>query len=203
MMFPAIKTSILRSSQVLVWASVRSLESRTLYARTSSNSSFPPLVFPFVPGHRILKEAQSILEKACFDFAKKAMPDILQWKQWACAEAAELNLWAKVLKMHEGVLVGTEHKPVLLSKDVFYKSIANIRHMAVHRIPVAARELDKLLVDGEALACLLGDKAALSKLSNIRSEVKRIISIMEDHRNVHSYPGKSTYALCNGHISQC
>lgn len=147
--------------------------------------SLPPLLFPFVPGHRIIERTQSVLERACFDFTLQAMPDVLRGSRWPCAEAVELNLWVKeVHRRQKGGLVDAGNKIGLLSRVDFCESIAKIRHTAVHRDTVTAREMEKFLADGETLATMLGDKAALAKLSSMRSAAKRTISDMEGHRSM-------------------
>lgn len=146
--------------------------------------SLQPLSFPFVPGHRILVKAQSVLEQACFDFAKKYMPRALQENHWSCAEAVELNVWTKKFKSQESVLVDAENKVKLLDRAKFYESIEGLRHTAVHRRPATAKELAQFLADGEKLVDMLGDELALAELSGMASEAKRTISDMESHRSM-------------------
>lgn len=132
----------------------------------------------------MLVKAQNLLEQACFDFAKQAMPCVLQKNHWSCAEAVELNLWAKKFKSQRSALADAENKIGLLDRAKFYESIKDIRHTAVHRLPVTAKQLEKFLADGEKLAGILGNELALAVLSSMASEAKRTISDMENHRSM-------------------
>lgn len=141
-----------------------------------------PLRLPFLTGHKIMVEVQAILERACFDFAKHALPEILVSRGWVCAEAVELNVWASVLQNQGDHLFSSPSMANKEAKSSFYKSICAIRHNAVHRLPMTTAEIGKSLRDGEVLAMLLGDKTAAVKLSIMRAEVQRVVSEMEDYK---------------------
>lgn len=141
-----------------------------------------PLRLPFLTGHKIISEVQTILERACFDFAKHAWPEILADRGWDCAEAVELNIWVGVLRRQEerlsrGCSVANQEL-----NSSFYKSISDIRHTAVHRLPMTAAAIEKSLRDGEILATLLTDEAVAGKLSEMRSELQRVTAEMADHK---------------------
>lgn len=153
-------------------------------ADLTSAPSIPPLFpirLPFITGHQIIVKAQAILEQACFNFAQDNMPEVLESRGWDCAAAVELNVWVWVFRQHE-------HSPLKASETdtrldgSFFKSLRDIRHTAVHRLPMTAAGYENCLRDGELLATLLDDSAATRRLSAMRCELQRVTAEMEDHK---------------------
>lgn len=145
-----------------------------------------PLEFEFTTGHKILIKTQEVLELACFRFAESAMPEILEKRKWYCPESAELNLWsaefAKRLKKF-GKMSSKNFSPLRPLEELF-PSIAQIRHHAVHRIPVTAKELEHFMADGETLMQLFEDKTATAVMSRARSEIRKAAVEMENRKNM-------------------
>lgn len=152
---------------------------------TSVPSLFP-LEFQFVTGYNILVKTQQVLELACYRFAEKAMPEILEKRKWHCPESAELNLWATEFLRRLGKLERKTSRPALPSRPLkeLFPSIAQIRHHAVHRIPVTAKELEQFMADGETLVQLFKDSTAIPVMARARSEVHRAAAEMENRKNM-------------------
>ncbi|KAI3317001.1 hypothetical protein HD806DRAFT_516348 [Xylariaceae sp. AK1471] len=147
-------------------------------------ASIPPLFpvyLPFQAEHRLLVRLQDLLELTCYDFGKRTMPEILQQRGWDCAESVELNRWVDVLGKNQVVIPDTKSlkKPL----DQLFKSIANIRHTAVHRIRVNVKGIEQFLLDAEALATLLGDTGYVGKIAKLRRETQATIEELQ--RNKH------------------
>lgn len=145
-----------------------------------------PLQFQFITGYKILVKTQQVLEFACFRFAKKAMPEILEKRKWHCPEEAELNLWATEFLKRLGKLEKKLSSPSLPSRPLkeLFPSIAQIRHHAVHRIPVTAKELDQFMTDGKTLVQLFEDSTAIPVMVRARSEVHKAAAEMENRKNM-------------------
>lgn len=109
------------------------------------------------------------------------MPELLEKKRWDCAQKIELNQWARQFKLHKDLF---ERNRVQKLPGSFYNSVADIRHTAVHRLPVTANVIQQLLVQGELLATLLADEAAESKLSAFKREIQGSISDMRDYKSM-------------------
>jgi len=125
-----------------------------------------PVYLPFKSQHHLLVHLQQVLEAACYDFGRRTMPEILQRRGWDCAEAVELNRWTEEFgRMHAHFPANERIKKPL---DQLFRSVANIRHTAVHRIRVSAKGTEQFLVDAEALAILLGDVKHVEKISKVR-----------------------------------
>ncbi|GAP86305.1 putative ubiquinol-cytochrome-c reductase cytochrome [Rosellinia necatrix] len=150
-----------------------------------------PVYLPLGTQHRILTDLQRLLEDACFDFAQRAMPDVLEKKGWGCSEAAELNLWAAEFQQrqsHFSDKVDDVGRPL----PELLRSVAHIRHTAVHRICISARGLEQFLMNAESFMTLLGDTARLRVLTGIRRNVQQTIEELERNKHVLSSKLKET-----------
>ncbi|VUC37185.1 unnamed protein product [Clonostachys rosea] len=99
--------------------------------------------------YELVVNVQKYLEQACYIYAQKYMPDILQKWGWDCAEAAQLSDWmAEFLdRCH---VFGTEVDDREL-KHIFQSGI-EIRNAAVLRYDMESYETIGLLVDAEQLS---------------------------------------------------
>lgn len=114
------------------------------------------------------------------------MPEILEKRKWQCPESAELNLWATEFLRRLGKLERKTSRPALPSRPLkeLFSSIAQIRHHAVHRIPVTAKELEQFMADGETLVQLFKDSTAIPVMARARSEVHKAAAEMENRKNM-------------------
>jgi hypothetical protein len=141
-----------------------------------------PVYLPFQTQHRLLVRVQSTLEKACFEFGQQTMPDILQKHQWDCPESAELNIW--VTEFLERQRAFDKMRDVGKPLENLFRSVADIRHAAVHRICVSAKGIEQFLLDAESLATLLGHTASLELLSKLRRTTQMAIEELERNKQV-------------------
>lgn len=114
------------------------------------------------------------------------MPEILEKRKWLYPESAELNLWAteflkRLVRFEKKSSMG--FSPSRPLRELF-SSIAQIRHHAVHRIPVTTKELEQFMADGEALVQLFEDDTAIAVMSRARSEVHKAAAEMENRQNM-------------------
>ncbi|UNI16717.1 hypothetical protein JDV02_003130 [Purpureocillium takamizusanense] len=129
-----------------------------------------PIYLPFKSQHNLLVHLQHLLEAICYDFGRRAVPELLQRRGWDCAEAVELNRWTEEFaKLHEPFPANERIKKPL---GQLLRSVANIRHTAVHRIRVSAKGVEQFLLDAEALALLLGDIKQVDNISKMRRETQ-------------------------------
>ncbi|RFU29554.1 hypothetical protein B7463_g6771, partial [Scytalidium lignicola] len=111
------------------------------------------------------------------------MPDILKEKHWGCPEAVELNIWAAQLIKHRNMFADKEPnvgKPL----ESLFRSIADIRHTAVHRIPITARGIEQFLINSESLAALLGDNLRLEMLVKLRKNTQSTIEELQRNKQI-------------------
>lgn len=135
-------------------------------AQVNSIPRLFPVYLPFTAQHAILVHLQKLLESICYAYGKEKMPDILQNRGWDCAESVELNRWTEeFLKIQHRLLGDTATKTPL---DQLLRSVANIRHTAVHRIKVNSRGIEQFLLDAEALTKLLGDIKNTEQIAKLR-----------------------------------
>ncbi|KAF5021768.1 hypothetical protein F66182_6218 [Fusarium sp. NRRL 66182] len=117
----------------------------------------------------ILSRVQTILEQACFQFAKENMPDVLSMNHWTCPEAGELDVWVKQFRRKENELARLSRsslKDCSLS-DLFH-SARMIRNIAVHRNSIEVDYLKSLVDDAVNFCAILGTNDALKKLKTIQ-----------------------------------
>jgi flagellar motility protein MotE (MotC chaperone) len=93
----------------------------------------------------------------------------------------KLNRWTEEFLKRQRKFPASEHvkKPL----EQLFRSIANIRHAAVHRIRVSAKGLEQFLLDAEALAILLGDAEKTEKIAKLRRETQATMEELQ--RNKH------------------
>ncbi|KAI4933796.1 uncharacterized protein J4E92_003465 [Alternaria infectoria] len=141
----------------------------------SHTQSFDSVAIPLWDQHRILVRVQYTLEKACFDFAQERLIGLLHREGWDCAEAVELNQWARTLLIYREELKLDDMKDDVKPLPGLMESIIQLRHNAVHRVRLASSELLQHLTDAVLLAQLLHDDKCGKFLSNIRQRTHNAI----------------------------
>ncbi|KAI1357373.1 hypothetical protein F5Y08DRAFT_333925 [Xylaria arbuscula] len=139
----------------------------------------PPssVCFPLRTQDRILTQAQKLLEQACFEFCRRAMPDMLDRNQWDCVEAVELNRWVPELRLRQRELFGGYH-------DKLLQSMTDLRHTAVHRVRVTVQRLELFLLNAEKFTALLKDGTRQEMLARIRLKTQDVIRTLESRQGV-------------------
>lgn len=133
--------------------------------------------------HRILTHVQQLLEYACFNFARRTMPEVLEKHHWDCPEAAELNQWVPELRKRQTELFGVLGD-IPRPYDKLICSLAELRHTAVHRISVSAQRLKRFLLDAEKLSALMGDAPCRATLAKLRLITQEVTAKLESHKRV-------------------
>lgn len=136
---------------------------------------------PFKHQYRILTTLQSILESACFDFARKHYPNFLVQKGWDCPEAGELTQWTRglVAEFRENptrVVKEAEHLPLAM------KATDEIRHSAVHRVHVSGRDIQRLIENSRVVVYMIGDTKRIREIDEINAVIERNIQTVLDQR---------------------
>jgi hypothetical protein len=142
-----------------------------------------PVYLPFRTQHRLLVKLQTILEQACFEFGQRNLPDVLKRHRWDCPESCELNLWAAEFLGHQSAF--SEKGPSIGKPfaDLF-RSVAAIRHTAVHRIRLRARGIEQFLLDSERLVMLLKSEESLKAVTKLRRDTQTAIEELEHNKHV-------------------
>ncbi|KAG9250635.1 uncharacterized protein F5Z01DRAFT_350647 [Emericellopsis atlantica] len=124
--------------------------------------------------HRVLTCTQFLLEQACFDFAKRTFPSILEENGWDCAEALELNLMAKALSARPrgpSSSLKLKSKPIQGCIDI----ISEIRHAAVHRHRLSAKTLDQHLHTAVDLLEAFDDRGRLEQIKKLSDKIRFLL----------------------------
>ncbi|KAK0377135.1 ubiquinol-cytochrome-c reductase cytochrome c1 [Colletotrichum limetticola] len=146
-------------------------------------ATFPGLRTAFLSyeaQHALFTRTQSLLEKACFDYARQAHPNILEAGQWESPECVELQKWMWIFKNEVFDTFRTETVPLPHTEwHAFFESIRQIRHKAVHREVLCIADVKAYLADAESLAKLLRQDECLAKLGLLREEMEMVLAISE------------------------
>jgi hypothetical protein len=135
---------------------------------------------------------QKTLEFACYDFGRRAFPDIMKKRGWECPESVELSKWAELLKNERTVELGSKGKPL----NELLHSITAIRHTAVHRLRTNSTGLKGFLADAEDFAGILGDTVYSKAISRLRSNVQSVLTeLARDKRFIQLQLEKSQEGL--------
>ena len=130
---------------------------------------------PFQVQHLIFVNVQRILEEACFDAAKRHLPDVLKKKGWECAAQVQLDRWMDVLEDHcEGL--------ALANDNLFF--LHEVRDAAVKRIPLSSKTTIQLLNAAVRLVTGFEDSARMLTLDRIATEVESTIETIEQKRDM-------------------
>jgi hypothetical protein len=122
--------------------------------------------------HETLRTTQAIAEAACFKYACIYMKDILSQKQWLCKEAVELNKWAGVFGEERNRFNQETLEKLPRKFDEILKSLADLRHTAVHRTHIPLAHILKFMMDAESISKLCEDDASFQQLSFLRRKLE-------------------------------
>jgi hypothetical protein len=116
---------------------------------------------------------QEVLEKACYLFAEKHMPHVLETKGWDCIEAVELQSWMQLFHNHLD-----KFDPKMMRQcgvPDFHKilvSVSRIRHIAVHRERINGDMLNALMADAERISNFLKEPICQKFISSLAAETR-------------------------------
>ena len=163
------------------WIRSSSLVSTSVNHSVRAPTSEYDVPIPFKLQYRIFTALQAILEGCCFSFAEKNYPAYLARKAWDCPEAGELPAWTR------GLIKEFCANPVFdMSEDEFevvLKNANDIRKTAVHRVPVSAEEIQRLIGDAWAMALLLDDEDRKNEIEEIKTVVEKNIQALLEKRH--------------------
>ena len=146
---------------------------------------FPEQRLPYRTQHVVLLAAQGLLEEACFGFAQRYLPAVLQNTRFDCPAAVELTKWAKILTNHCKQLSATvplSHNAASL--EPLTQSMRKLRHTAVHRIPVPITVVCQLVGSAADLAEVLQDDTRAGLLRDICRDVETSLEKTQAARQV-------------------
>lgn len=134
------------------------------------------LVLDYETLHRIMLYTQSLLERACFDFSRRAFPGVLERKGWDCVAALELDLVIKaidVAQRESGPGSGTNSV-----RDIVLK-VVEIRNATVHRHRLSAQGLCQFLHTAMDLLRRLEDDRRLDQMIIVFDHVRSLLQNLD------------------------
>ncbi|EFQ30655.1 ubiquinol-cytochrome-c reductase cytochrome c1 [Colletotrichum graminicola M1.001] len=146
----------------------------------SAHPQINPACLLYKAQHTLLVSTQGILENACFKYAVHNMPRVLWSRQWVAPECVELHIWVRILNYEAEVRFKGEAIPHPHgSWNSFFRSIANLRHKAVHREQLAGSDIESFLRDAHNVARLLRDDEGAKTLARFRKETRECLEMFE------------------------
>jgi hypothetical protein len=129
----------------------------------------PDLGLPYEVQHYILAMMQRILEEACYNFASRWVPSLLNENNWACSEAVELSTWRKVLPpaLSPNAIVPVKN----YSLDGALADAVRIRNSAVHRHLCDNVEIRRMASQAQDLTTMFSDVTRQTKFHRLRDEL--------------------------------
>ncbi|ETN45756.1 uncharacterized protein HMPREF1541_09589 [Cyphellophora europaea CBS 101466] len=146
--------------------------------------SLYPVYLPYANQHRIMRQVQDLLERACYSFGQDRLAGIMSKEKWTGPESVELNIWATILKSKQSLFDKQDIANLGKPLAEVLESITSIRHTAVHRLHVTVTRLEQYLSDAELLANLLHDDVCANHLSRIRREVSLAVDELKLNKDV-------------------
>ena len=146
---------------------------------TPGSLAFAAERLPYSAQHAVLVAVQRMLEEACFGFARKYLPTVLQRPRFDCPAAVELTKWVKILTNHRDEL-GATVAPSLKTPSfpALMGSMRMLRHTAVHRIPMSTAAVCQLVGSAADFAELLQDDARADLMRDMCRNVETSLEEM-------------------------
>jgi hypothetical protein len=126
-----------------------------------------------------------MLEEACFAFAQRWLPSVLEKAGFDCPAAVELTKWAKILSSHRDKL-GTTVAPSFKGPSFpgLLASMRKLRNIAVHRVPATAMVVGELVASAAELTEMLQDGARAALMRGIDQDIKVNIRVVHAARGI-------------------
>ncbi|RAL13198.1 uncharacterized protein BO97DRAFT_450621 [Aspergillus homomorphus CBS 101889] len=135
--------------------------------------------FTYPTQHCILTTVQQVLEEGIFDFMKRWVPEELARNNWDCASAVELNRWTKILVDWSSRLPESARLSRNAGLDAIVPEVTELRHIAVHRRPIAAQDVSRLVFAAQKLAEVLDDEVRALQLRSLHHDIEDKIIMMK------------------------
>ncbi|KAI5455723.1 hypothetical protein BGZ63DRAFT_429610 [Mariannaea sp. PMI_226] len=132
-----------------------------------------PVDIPFSVKHKLVVRLQQILEDTCYKFGEREMQQRLKERGWGCAEAVELDTWMEEFLDQQGIFQ-KEDDDGSKSVEALFKSVADIRHVAVRRTYVCMGVIERFLKAAEELMCLLKVGRYVEVIKRLRLDLESI-----------------------------
>ncbi|KAF9881660.1 hypothetical protein CkaCkLH20_00806 [Colletotrichum karsti] len=140
--------------------------------------SLPPVRIPYPAQHDLLLKVQDILERACFDYARRELPDLLKSRGWTSYQCAEFTRWTRILPHH----LGNKQVPAPYENIFsFFASVREMRNTVVHRHHRYATKTMRYLEDSKTLALMLGDRQCWETLDRLALETQDLVTKLTEN----------------------
>lgn len=109
-------------------------------------------------------------------------PDVMKRRGWDCVEAMELNLWTEASE--SSLKKELPLRGDIIQVEPLLRSIANIRHNAVHRRQVSNWDIESFLFNSVKLARILKEFGARNMIFNLFPKTKSAMDELQENRKL-------------------
>ncbi|KAL8689884.1 MAG: hypothetical protein Q9218_004549, partial [Villophora microphyllina] len=149
---------------------------------SSDTPSLYPVYIMFEVQHKLLNTVQSVLERCCYDWAKRWFPGVLQERKLTCAEAVELTKWVNLIPYAQLPKEATTNNGRTELTQTL-KATHELRHAAVHRLTTSAKGTKKMLQNALCLTKALNDSTTGFKIEQLLRDFQGRLEDMELNKN--------------------
>jgi hypothetical protein len=140
--------------------------SRPKVFETRSSASEVGTYLPFKLQHDLLNTIQTLIEEACFYFAKKWLPGLLDERRWVTPEQGELTAWWAMLRNSRVPPQAIDFRGA--EPAAIFQYCRQIRNNAVHRGRVSIPGVKLMVGDALELVCGLKDDLRTTKIRKLQ-----------------------------------
>ncbi|CAG8274082.1 unnamed protein product [Penicillium salamii] len=151
--------------------------------KLESNATDPVLrlvYFRYRDQHVILTTLQSLLEEACFDFARNSFPQILEQHGWDSFEAIELTEWLNILPKYNLQRSQNLTKPF----DHVTGLLRELRNSAVHRIPKTTAGIEQIVENAQIFLEFLNDSVRCQQLTLFQKQLRSTVEELQLNKDI-------------------
>ncbi|KAG7402480.1 hypothetical protein Forpe1208_v017183 [Fusarium oxysporum f. sp. rapae] len=135
------------------------------------------LYLPFASQHKLMCYMQQYLEGVCYEFGKTTIPEVLEKRDWDCAEAAQLESWMDEFTRRAILFKGAIDEEAAVN---LFRSLADVQRVAICRVRTDSAGIKKFLLDAVRLTQILGVGDSYMVMDQFRADVERTLGSMRD-----------------------
>ena len=125
-----------------------------------------PNMMPFEHQYELLNDVLRMLERACFFWAKKTVPDVLTQKKWIGWQKVEILDWLDYFSALDTPLdVSTDIRTVMVGTMI--PGLRQMRNDTIRRKELSIVEIITMMQHAQALVKVLKDDACFAILQSI------------------------------------
>lgn len=145
---------------------------------------FPPVSFPYGTTHKVLEATEMSVERICFDFAQKWIPDVLESAGYHYPVAVAITSWPKIFSANRHNLEQNVPNLNYGRLDELLKSMGSMRNIFVHRVQITAAVLSQFVADAVELGDIMDGNERTDSLRTMQKTLAEKVEAIDAHRSL-------------------